>query len=84
MRVICINDCPTGSINSWTGEVEKNNLITKGKIYNVINLNSYNQTLTYRILCDNGVVNGIAKARFMLLEDQREFLLNSILENHNL
>ncbi len=78
MRVICIDDHPTG----------KNNLITKGKIYNVINTDSWEhekeQISAYRIMCDNGVINGIVNTRFRPLEDYREILLNNLLESYNL
>ena len=73
MRVICINDFPTGST-----KYEKNNLITKGKIYNVINIDSWKQVGVYRILCDNGVINGIAKERFIPLENHRNIMLNKL------
>lgn len=79
MRVICINDFPTGSSSPFTpAKYEKNILITKGKIYNVINIDSWKQVGVFRILCDNGVINGIAKERFMPLENHRDILLNKL------
>jgi hypothetical protein len=66
MKVICINDVPTG----------KNILITKGKVYDVINLTLLND---YVIICDNGETNSMGRARFITLEEYRDQQINKLI-----
>lgn len=74
MKVICINDRPTKYPLGEGGP--ENILITKGKIYDVLNITLAND---YLIICDNGVNNAIGRTRFITLEEFRESQLNEIL-----
>lgn len=74
MKIICINDTPTKYPLGPGGP--ENILITKGKIYNVLNLTLLND---YVILCDDGTTNSMGRTRFITLEEFRESQLDKIL-----